>query len=161
MDDLDFNRIDYAESIGISEEFDKLLLLCKSEEEIDALAFCIFVINNDYAKYHHAVFFRPHDEIGRVKAYNKLLLTATQQEIDDTLLEWEAADPVRSTIQEIKNNIFDSCEQTMKDAGMSQKKWLRLKPSLTKYLNRSLIQNERIDSLVFARLLKNKLNKLT
>lgn len=141
------NTLEYADSIGLDDDnFGYMTMLCKNNKEVDALNICLWKIDENRYLYLHSVLSRSKDPEGRQKAVDKLTSDSkSKQEIKDTLLEWEAFDPIRATTQEIVNDIFSFCKDQMKTSGMGRKKWLKLKPLLNNYLKRPLTQEERIE----------------
>ena len=140
------NTLEYADSIGLDDEtFGYMTMICKNNKEVDALKTCLWKIEEDRYLYLHSNASRPKDPAGRQKAVDKLVSrTKSKQDISDTLLEWEAFDPIKSTSQDIVDDVFNFCKDQMKNAGMGKKHWLKLKPLLNKHFRRPLNQEERV-----------------
>jgi len=152
-----FNVYEYAEEKELHYSFSDL---CKNKEEVDAILSCLSFIREEAPKYHHAIALRPHDIKHRKKHLQELLNKAKNEtEQEDILKESEAFYPTNSTVQEIKNDILIYCETIMRNSGMGKKKWLKLRPALTKYLNSGYepqTQNERVKASID----KMKTNKI-
>ncbi len=129
MDEL--NVWEYAQEKELEDEYSDL---CKSKEEIDAVLWCLSFIDDQADKYIHAVSERPHDPKERQEALYQLLADKPSIEQDEIRSEMKQLYPWYSAVQETKDEIFYFCSTAMKDAGMGKKKWLLLKPNLTKYL---------------------------
>ncbi len=129
------NVYEYAQEKWVEDKYSDL---CKSKEEIDAVIWCLSFIDDQASRYHHAVSERPHDPGERQEALYQLLADKPIIEQTEIRGEMEQLYPWRSTVQETKEDIFYFCSSAMRAAGMGKKKWLRLKPKLTEYLNNNI-----------------------
>jgi hypothetical protein len=159
---LEENLYDYANGVGLEDrKYEKLVDQCTSADEIDALTCCLDYIDTKQSAYAYALANRPRDTKKRQKAFeNRIKNAKNQTEVDDIIAHRDFEYPVRASIQEIKDDISESCELWMKDAGMGNKRWKRLKPLLRRYMGHPLTQDERAGQRSFAQLLRNKLNKI-
>lgn len=122
--------------------------VCNSNDEIDAVLLCLWIIDQERHNYLHAQALAPKDEKGRQKTLSKLLLGTNPQQHQDILTEWTAVYHWRSEIKDVKYGILDSCNTILEATAMGKKRRERLLPRFTEYLLETHQEGEEDASII-------------
>ena len=137
------NEYEYSQHIGLD---DKYADLCRSIEEMDAVALCLFMIEGGTTGYLHAVAHRPKKPSQEIHKLGKELDGKSHQEKEDIIAEWRQVRHWRSFVMDERNSIMDPCKEVLTEAGIGRHRREKLLKLLMDEL-RSTDNTENMDDL--------------